>query len=140
MPSPSTASALTHGDADDALEIASTALLAVDQLDAEHQRIYFDLVLAALPSALSAAVRNQMKPSGYEYRSDFARKYFGDGKAEGLVEGLQKALFAILSARGIVVTDGERARIVACADTARLDTMIARAATARSAAEILADG
>jgi hypothetical protein len=28
-----------------------------------------------------------MNSLGFEYQSDFARRYFGEGKAEGLVEG-----------------------------------------------------
>ena len=136
-------SALTHGRASDAVDIATAALIAVAHLDLEHRRIYSDLVLAALPSALSALVENNMKTAGYEYRSDFARQYYGqgkaEGKAEGLAEGLQKAILACLTVRGIVVTDAERARISACVDAAKLDTMIARAVTATSASDVLRD-
>ena len=137
-------SALTHGGkADDALEIAVAALNAVRRLDLEHQRIYSDLVLAALPSALSAAVENLMKTAGYEYRSDFARKYYGqgkaEGKAEGIAEGMRKAVVALLAARGIAVTEAERAQIDECGDATKLEAMVRRAATAASAAEVLRD-
>jgi hypothetical protein len=85
-----------------------------------------------------------MRPPGYEYQSSFARKYFGQGKAEGKAEGAlqakHEALLAFLGARGIPLTDDDRAFIAACSDIGKIDTMIARAATARSAAEVLADG
>ncbi len=55
-----------------------------------------------------------MVKSGYEYQSDFAKKYVGQGPAEGLAEGMAegeakgmaKAVLAVLSARGVRVSSG----------------------------------
>jgi hypothetical protein len=51
-----------------------------------------------------------------------------------------RALIAILQARGLAVPRSMRSRILACADTAMLDRWIARAATARNADEVMAEG
>ncbi len=60
-----------------------------------------------------------------------------EGKREGLAEGKREALLVLLGARGLAVSDTERAAIAACSDAAQLDRWIARAVTATSAAEVL---
>ena len=67
--------------------------------------------------------------------------------AEGLVEGETRgetrakiaAILAILTARGVAVSDETRARIEACKNTASLDRWIVRAATAASAEELFSE-
>jgi hypothetical protein len=66
----------------------------------------------------------------YEYQSDFARRYFGQGKAEGKAEGEAKAVLAVLATRGIEVPDDARARITSCTDLDQLETWVRRAVTA----------
>ena len=77
----------------------------------------------------------------YEYQSDFARRYVAQGRAEGReageAAGRAHALLAVLAARGLEVPEEVRARIVGCPDLARLDSWLARAVTARSAAEVV---
>jgi hypothetical protein len=74
-----------------------------------------------------------MASGNYEYQSDFARRYFGRGKAEGKAE----AVLAVLAARQIAVPDEVRARITTCADVAILDRWLARAVTALAAADVV---
>jgi hypothetical protein len=72
--------------------------------------------------------------------SNFAREHFSRGKAEGqaegeargLAEGEAKALLLILAARGVVVSEEVRGRIVGCADLDRLELWVRRAVTAES--------
>jgi Uma2 family endonuclease len=52
-------------------------------------------------------------------------------------EGRANALLAVLSARGLEVSDDERARILACRDGAVLDAWIRRAATVDKLADVL---
>jgi hypothetical protein len=66
---------------------------------------------------------------GYEYQSEFARRCVAKGRAT--------ALLTFLEARGIPVDDTLRGRILACFDYALLDTWIARAATAQTAADVV---
>jgi hypothetical protein len=60
------------------------------------------------------------------------------GKAEGKAEGKLEAIFAVLAARGIVVSADARARIEACQDVSTLDLWIGRAVTAASAEDLVA--
>jgi hypothetical protein len=69
----------------------------------------------------------------YEYQSEYARRYFFEGRAEGEAD----ALLTVLSARGIDVPDDARARIAGCTDVQQLQTWIRRASTATSIHEVL---
>jgi hypothetical protein len=51
------------------------------------------------------------------------------GEALGLVRGEGKSLLSVLGARGFVVTAALRKEILACDDTARLESALLRAAT-----------
>jgi hypothetical protein len=66
-----------------------------------------------------------------------ARRFRMFFEERGKVEGKREALLALLGARGVVVSEEARATIAACADEARLDGWIVRAATARTAAAAL---
>jgi len=61
-----------------------------------------------------------------------------EGKAAGVVEGKTAAVLAVLSARGLPVSNDTRARIEACTDVAMLDRWISRAATVSSTEAIFA--
>ncbi|MFZ5895318.1 MAG: Rpn family recombination-promoting nuclease/putative transposase [Myxococcota bacterium] len=58
------------------------------------------------------------------------------GVAEGRAEGMAQALLAVLSARGLAMSDSERAVIRECNDMARLDGWLQRAAHVTSVAEL----
>jgi hypothetical protein len=62
-----------------------------------------------------------------------------EGEARGRAEGEARALLAVLEARGLAVSDAERARIVRCADAAQLERWVRRAVTARATAELFDD-
>jgi post-segregation antitoxin (ccd killing protein) len=82
---------------------------------------------------------------GYEYQSDFAKKYVAQGRAEGLSEGLTRGaaqeaarnLLTILRIRGLEVPDAVREQILAQQDTERLERWLERAAVASSLAAVL---
>jgi hypothetical protein len=98
------------------------------------------------------ALEALMANGHYEYHSDLARKWFSagfekgkadaeaerevQGEARGRAAGKAEALLAICAARDLALTDGERARILGCADLATLDRWIRRAAGASEAAAI----
>lgn len=73
-----------------------------------------------------------METGTYEYQSDFARKYVAEGREEGRAEGETKALLAVLSARGIDVSDDARERISNCADIEQIEAWIRLAVTVDS--------
>ncbi|MGI9000345.1 MAG: hypothetical protein ACR2GH_01625, partial [Pseudonocardia sp.] len=78
------------------------------------------------------------------YRSDFARRYFFEGRAEGEAAGKEegkaegeaageaRAVLAVLDARGIDVPPDARARIAECPDLDQLDIWVRRAVTAET--------
>jgi hypothetical protein len=53
--------------------------------------MYLDLVFDSLSEAARKELR-AMNPAKYEYRSEFARRYFGQGLAEGRAALLQRLL------------------------------------------------
>ena len=74
---------------------------------------------------------------GYEYQSDFAKKYVAQGRAEGRVEGVARSVLAVLQARGIVVPDAVRDRILAEKEPERLERWLDKAAVAASLGAVL---
>ncbi len=82
-------SVLAHGHSEEGGDIAGQALHAVEDLDAERSTFYTDLILSALPVAARLALEELMKID-YEYQSDFAKKYFGQGREQGLEKGLEQ--------------------------------------------------
>ncbi|MFZ5889457.1 MAG: Rpn family recombination-promoting nuclease/putative transposase [Myxococcota bacterium] len=59
------------------------------------------------------------------------------GVAEGRAEGMAQALLAVLGARGLTLSDSERALIVACKDLAQLSHWLQRATHVSSVTELL---
>jgi Domain of unknown function (DUF4351) len=87
-------SAMAHARDPDPAKSARIALLAQMVslgLDAERSRLYCDLVLHSLPEAARRALQ-AMDASKYEYQSEFARRYYGQGKADGVAETVLKQL------------------------------------------------
>jgi hypothetical protein len=82
-------SAIEHGKNDDpelAARVASAAIVASAGIDAERARLYLDLILLSLSKKARRALES-MNSLGFEYQSDFARKYVAQGRAEGKAEG-----------------------------------------------------
>jgi predicted transposase YdaD len=96
-----------------------------------------------------------MTAGTYEYKSDFARRYYHQGQTEGHAEGLTegraegltegraegevRALLAILNARGIPVPDDAHTRITDCTDLDQLETWIRRAITVITVQDLFID-
>ncbi|WP_437941545.1 hypothetical protein [Sorangium sp. So ce341] len=78
---------------------------------------------------------------GYEYQSDFARKYIAlgrdEGRDEGRVEATARSVLTVLRVRGIDVPDAARERVMAQKDPEVLERWLERAAAAASLAEVL---
>jgi hypothetical protein len=64
--------------------------------------------------------------------SPFAKEHYGRGKAEGEAE----AILLVLRARGLAVTEEQRARITACADVEQLKDWVTRAVSVESASDL----
>lgn len=143
------------------------AFIAMAHLDDERARLYLDLILARLDKKTRRALE-AMRMQKYEYQSEFAKKYYGQGKQEGFAEGLSqgkaegeargkaegeargkaegkaegeaRAILAVLEARGLEVPVKVREVVLACTDLAQLDAWIRAAVSVPSADALLSPG
>ena len=126
-------SALAHPE----LAVAEAAVAALPALPPDLQRLYFDVILAALPAPLRHALEDHMQR--YEYQSEFARKYYGQGRAEGRAEGradgLLGAILALAPAKLGALTGTERAALEAITDAEVLTALVVALGEARDAGE-----
>lgn len=86
MPELAVLSALVHASGAQALPVARAALEASSTLDAPRADLYADLVFWALSESAPQILEALMNPH-YEYKSEFARHYYGKGREEGREEG-----------------------------------------------------
>jgi hypothetical protein len=137
LPELAVLSAVAHGNEPAGMEVLLPTIEALMALDEGRKGFYYDVVLRSLNEAMRWALEKEMKmqEGKYEYQSDFARAYFGQGKAEGRAE----ALLAVLEARGMAPDDSTRERIMGCTDPEQLQRWIVRAATMTSLREVFAE-
>jgi hypothetical protein len=132
-------SAMAYGETEQGATIAGAVLPAIDALDDERARFYYDLVYNSLNEAARRALETMMK--GYEYQSDFAKKYVAqgrtEGRTEGLAEGEARAVLTALRVRGIAVPEAARGRILAQKDPECLERWLEKAIVATSLADVL---
>ena len=126
-------SALAHGRSPKAVDVAVATLDAISRLDDEdRQRLYLDVVVAALSVAAKSHLEGLMI-SGYQFKSDFARKYIALGKAEGI----GRAIELIALTRGEALTEESAARLQSCTDEAVLEVWLARVARGERVADVV---
>jgi hypothetical protein len=132
-------SAMAYGKTEQGTTIAATVLPAIRGLDDERARLYYDLVYNSLSDAGRQSLEAIMK--GYEYQSDFAKKYVAQGLDQGLTKGrteeAARNLLTVLRVRGIEVPDAVRERILAQTDPERLERWLEKAVVAASATAII---
>ena len=126
-------SAMAHGESECGEAIAAAVLPAVGELDDERSRFYADLVLNSLNEAARRALEAMMK--GYEYQSDFAKKYVAQGEAKARA----RDVLTVLRVRGITVPDVARERILAENDPECLERWLEKATVVASVAEVIDD-
>jgi predicted transposase YdaD len=97
----------------------------------------------------------------WQYRSNFAKKYIGigraegelegeargeargraegvaKGKAEGVAKGKAEGVLAVLEARGLRVPKRIRVAVLGCTDLEQLDAWLRRAVSVEKASELL---
>ena len=140
-------SAIAHAqNADIALAtcIALATLVENAEIDDERCRLYFDLVIKALSESNPDLAEIIMNSIGYEYQSDFARRYVAqgrtegkaEGKAEGRMEGRIEILLKLLARRYGPLAEPVEALIRNLQD-AKLDAVAERILTAQTLEEAL---
>lgn len=118
-----------HADTDLTVRVASTAILASEGIDEERARLYLDLILISLSEHARAALKS-MNSLGFEYQSDFARKYVAQGRAEGRTEIILRQL----ARRFGPLHEGIESRVRA-AETSQLDAIAEELLTAPTLAD-----
>jgi len=76
-------SAVEHAQSPDnqlARRIATAAILAIADIDAERSRLYLDLIQISLSQNIPEAFETTMNSLGFEYQGDFSRRYYGQGR------------------------------------------------------------
>jgi hypothetical protein len=137
LPQLAVLSTLVHADGPygaAVLESLCAALDEVDAADTAEGALYYDYLVSRLSADARHRLEEIMRAGTYEYQSDFARKYFGQGKAEGKAEDI----LTFLEARGLLISEEARARISNCTDLDLLMTWVRRAATIESVEELFA--
>ena len=121
-------SAIAHRE----LEIAAVAVEAISSLSEEQERLYLDVILNALPAIVRRRLEARMI-KGYQYQSDFARKYYGQGLEEGRDEGLRAAVLTIARSKLGPLSDSDITEIEAVSNKRILTELISVLGQARSA-------
>jgi hypothetical protein len=132
-------SAIEHGQNTDvalAARIAAAAIVASAAIDAERSRLYLDLILIALSKSAPQVLEATMNSLGYEYQSDFARRYVAQGRAEGKTEGRVEIVLKLLALRFGPLTEAVQVRLCS-AQSAQLDVVAERVLTAQTLEEAL---
>jgi hypothetical protein len=112
------------------LEIAEVAIEAVAKCPAELAGLYYDVIMDALPATVRQILEGRMQR--YEYKTEFARKYYGQGLQEGLQEGLREAAIALARIRIKGLSDDDVAAIGRIADHSAMTELITALGQARS--------
>jgi hypothetical protein len=120
-------SVLSHGRGELGAEVALAALSTVPDLDEDTAMLYYDLIQSAVSAAVGRKLEELMRIEGYEFQSEILRNNFAKGRAEGHAEGQADALLSILTARGLEISESQRARILTCGDRPTLETWLRRA-------------
>ena len=135
-------SAIAHGrnpDSDWSASIASTANAAIEGLDGDRWKLYFDLVMTSLSGAARRKLQ-AMDPAKYQFQSAFAKRYVAmgeaQGKARGRLEGRAELIVKLLALRFGTVPEETR-RFVETVATAKLDEIAERLLTAATIEEAL---
>lgn len=106
-------SVVAHGrdeDSGKAVRIAVAAHGMLRGLDTERSTLYSDMLFGALSEAARRALQAMNLPK-YEFKTEFAKRYFGQGKAEGKAEGRADLVLRLLSLRFGGVPEAVQARI-----------------------------
>ena len=132
-------SAIEHGRNTNialATRIVSAAVTAIKGLDAERSKLYFDLISSSLSESVHHEGLQVMNSLGFEYESDFARRYVAEGRAEGKAEGRVEIVLRQLTLRFGPLAEAVQTRVRG-APGAQLDAVVERVISAQTLEEAL---
>lgn len=126
-------SVLAHGKSARGYDVGLAAYQGAVGLDRETRMLYSDMILQAVHQAARSRMEDWMRIEDYEFKSDLALR----NQAKGRAEGTATTLLKILAARGLQITEDQKARILGCTDLDTLDAWTDRALQIASVDEIL---
>lgn len=144
MPELAVLSVMAHGKTERGEEIVRALVPVAQGLDANRANLYLDLTYLSVGKAASRALEALMRNGGYQYQSEFARKYYGEGERKGRLEGEREgrreeratSVLTVLEARGLAIPPAARERILGCQDLDELARWVRRAAVVTDVNEL----
>jgi len=152
-------SALVHRETEEDIAVLRALYVGLPGSSMPDKLIKYvwDVILSSMGAGARAAWERFMEvPEGYQYQSDFAKKYYGqgrdegiregrdegirEGRDEGVREGIRRSLARLLGGRGIALTAETRATIDGCQDLSTLEGWLDRATTAVTITDIFRPG
>ena len=108
------------------------------RLKAEMTRKLLKILPEAGDEVRAEGLREGLREGKREGKREGLREGKREGKREGELAGVRHALFALLGARGIALTEAQRAQIEAAMEMPQLDAWLMAAVTAANADAVLA--
>ena len=109
-------------------------------LSPDEAKKYYEYGLRMSPEIVRNALEHLMATKYNEPFSKLGLSYYGqgreEGREEGLVAGERGTVFMVLKARGLQVSESQRARIDACDDLATLKEWAEAALSAATANDL----
>ncbi|MEV8295551.1 hypothetical protein ACFVLG_35180 [Streptomyces rochei] len=130
------------------LKALASALKGLSADDENTASIFIELTEQGLGKTPAAELWRQIMAADLSFfqsetaqslRAEGREKGRAEGRVEGRVEGRAEDILLLLERRGVVVSEGERARIVGCGDLDVLGVWFSRAITASSMAEVFGE-
>jgi hypothetical protein len=133
LPELSVISSILHNDRTNPEQIFIALGAALMTVGTDLGRMYHDLVFAEVPEARRAHLLEVLMNSlSTEYRSEYNRALFAEGKASGEA----KAIVIMLETKGLTLSAEERNRITACTDLDQLDAWLHRVGSVTTVSEL----
>ncbi|WP_224363852.1 hypothetical protein [Hyalangium versicolor] len=138
-------SAMAHGHEEELTTALMEAVISSARgLDDERFSFYVDLTLSMMSGSARRALEAMMQSGSYQYQSELVRKLLAQGREqgreqgqqEGRLEGERRALLKVLDARGLVVNDAARRKLLACTDLEQMEHWLHDAVVVNSVQEL----
>ncbi|MCG8422966.1 MAG: DUF4351 domain-containing protein [Proteobacteria bacterium] len=128
-------SAAARAHEPDSVDSVAAALSACECLDNERATLYAELIFARLGEASVGALETLMELRKHQYQSEFAKKYFAQGREEK-----RRAFLSRLLSQRFGELPKEVQERIAKADMTTLEQWSERVLVAKSVTDIFADG
>ena len=121
-------------------EVADAFLKGVATLGEEVGPRYYEYGYRLSPKAIGDLLEELVATTDWPVYSPFAKLHYGKGLAEGRAEGraedARESVLAVLDARGLEATDGDRQRILSSTDLNELKAWLRKAATVANVSDL----